>query len=55
MLVIEHFDFTANAVLGCLNVNLLQNKFESLGVVVKTIVLLNGFLVIETDIRKNVA
>ena len=55
MLEMKHFDFPANAVLGCLNVNLLQNRFESLGVVVKVIALRNIILVIETDVSQNIA
>ena len=46
----QNFDFPANSVFGCLNINLLQNKFESLGVIVKEIALLNRILFIEMDI-----
>lgn len=55
MLEMQHLDFPANAVLGCLKVNLLPHRVESLGVVVKAIELLNRILVTETDISQNIA
>ena len=51
----QHLDFPANVVLGCLKVNLLPHRVESLGVAVKAIELLNRILVTETDISQNIA
>ena len=51
----QHLDFPANLVLGCLKVNLLPHRVESLGVAVKAIELLNRILVTETDISQNIA